>query len=45
MIWDGQVEAEAKVLGAVEFGGVQQSAGPDGHTSQPFARREEYVWW
>ena len=45
MMWEGQVEAEIEVLGAVESGGVQQSAGPDGHASQPFAEREQHVWW
>ena len=44
MMREGQAEAEANVPSATESGGVQQSTGPDGHTSQPFAGKEQHVW-
>ena len=45
MMQEGQAEVEVEVSGATEFGGVQQSVGPDGHASQPSFGRERCVWW
>ena len=42
---EGQAEAEANVPSAAVSGGVQQSTGLDGHTSQPFVGKEQHVWW
>ena len=45
MMQEGEAEVEAEVPGAAESGGVQQSVGPDGDASQPYAGREQHVWW